>query len=599
MSASIHVLYVDDDEGFADRLADALSTHHEDMAVTVAHSVQAGEAQFVAADIDCIVSAYDFAERDGLDLLAAVRSESPDFPFLLCPKEGSERIASDAISAGVTDYLRRDEVGEQFATLAIRIEDAVSAYREQQETRETEQLFQEVTANSTDCLWVFDSDWEELLFVSGYDQIWHRPTEKIEENPEDFMNGVHPEDRAFVQDVMDRLSAGESVDVEYRILRGEGETGWVWVKAEPVTDESGAVVRVVGLTRDITERKTREQELELRTQAIDEAPVGIVITDPSLPDNPMVYVNDRFLELTGYDRSEALGRNCRFLQGEETRDEPVAELRAAIDEERPATVELRNYRKDGAMFWNRVSVAPVHDEGELRHFIGFQEPVTERKQRQQQLQVLDRILRHNIRNRITVVRSRAETIQSGSDGELATHAAHIIDACADLAGIAEKERIVTQSLSEYPQTAVQLRPLLRQAASVVAEEYTDASVTLDCPEGVTAVASPRIENAFEELLTNAITHTDAATPEVSVTVTPETDVVHVDIKDTCPPIPEMERDVLLGHEETPLSHGGGLGLWLVNLLVTQSDGTITVTSDGPRGNTVRVTLPTEADDESQ
>jgi PAS domain S-box-containing protein len=120
---------------------------------------------------------------------------------------------------------------------------------------------------------------------------------------------------------------------------------------------------------------------------MDEAPIGISISDPSRGDNPLIYVNDGFERLTGYDASAAVGRNCRFLQGEDTDPETVADLREAIDAREAATVELRNYRRDGTAFWNRVTVAPVTDGGgEVTHFVGFQRDVTDRKRDRQKLE---------------------------------------------------------------------------------------------------------------------------------------------------------------------------------------------------------------------
>ncbi|WP_169051740.1 PAS domain-containing protein [Halorhabdus amylolytica] len=132
----------------------------------------------------------------------------------------------------------------------------------------------------------------------------------------------------------------------------------------------------------VTDEGSRTRPIGPRARAMDAAPVGVVITDPGQPDNPIVYANERFQELTGYDESDVLGRNCRFLQGPDTDPSAVDEMQRAVDDEEPVTVELRNYRKDGSPFWNRVTLAPVtDDEGAVTHFVGFQEDITERRRR--------------------------------------------------------------------------------------------------------------------------------------------------------------------------------------------------------------------------
>jgi len=125
---------------------------------------------------------------------------------------------------------------------------------------------------------------------------------------------------------------------------------------------------------------------------MEKAPVGIVLSDPDQSDNPLVYVNERFCELTGYEESEILGRNCRFMQGPETDPESVAEIRDAIDNEEPVTTVLRNYRNDGEMFWNHVTIAPVRNtDGEVSNWVGFQEDATERIEREQQLELAETV----------------------------------------------------------------------------------------------------------------------------------------------------------------------------------------------------------------
>jgi PAS domain S-box-containing protein len=137
---------------------------------------------------------------------------------------------------------------------------------------------------------------------------------------------------------------------------------------------------------DVTGRKQAEEGLRLMQRAIEAATNGIVISDAQQPDMPILYVNPAFERITGYRRDEVVGRNCRFLQGED-RDQPaLGDLRAALRAERACQVVLRNYRKDGGLFWNELDIAPVHDDdGRLTHFVGVQNDITERKLAEEEL----------------------------------------------------------------------------------------------------------------------------------------------------------------------------------------------------------------------
>lgn len=111
---------------------------------------------------------------------------------------------------------------------------------------------------------------------------------------------------------------------------------------------------------------------------ISRSKVAAVISDPHLPDNPIIACNDAFTELTGYGADEILGRNCRFLRGELTEPGAAAALRAAIEAREPVMVDLFNYRKDSSVFRNAVMIAPLFDaQGEVRYFLGSQIAVDE------------------------------------------------------------------------------------------------------------------------------------------------------------------------------------------------------------------------------
>jgi len=121
-------------------------------------------------------------------------------------------------------------------------------------------------------------------------------------------------------------------------------------------------------------------------QAIEASRDGIIITAAGGTDRPIIYVNPAFEKLTGYRRDEILGRDCRFLRGTD-RDQPgLEEVRRALRGGSSCLVTVRNYRKDGSMFWNELSISPVYDDnGKLTHFIGIQKDISKRMAAQTQL----------------------------------------------------------------------------------------------------------------------------------------------------------------------------------------------------------------------
>jgi two-component system, cell cycle sensor histidine kinase and response regulator CckA len=156
-----------------------------------------------------------------------------------------------------------------------------------------------------------------------------------------------------------------------------------------------------------------QAELRMRDRAIQAVSQGIVITNPHAPDNPIVYASPSFAKLTGYDLEEVIGRNCRFLQGEETDPAATALLRAALAAGQAYTTELLNYRKDGSKFWNNLAISPVlGEDGELLQFVGVQTDVTERRELEAQLRQAQKLeavgqlaagIAHDFNNLLSVV----------------------------------------------------------------------------------------------------------------------------------------------------------------------------------------------------
>jgi signal transduction histidine kinase len=183
-------------------------------------------------------------------------------------------------------------------------------------------------------------------------------------------------------------------------------------------------------------------------------------------------------------------------------------------------------------------------------------------------------------------------ISAEASSAVAASAETILDTSDQLLGLAEKERQITELLLEKPtQSELDLDTRLRDVASTVESEHPDASVRVSCPDGLTIWATTQFGRALQELVTNAVVHDDSPSPDVAVTVSRTDEAVRIDVADTGPPIPEMERNVLTDElEQTPLYHGSGLGLWLVNVIVTRSGGVLSVAENSPTGNVVSIEL---------
>ncbi|MEK8045366.1 PAS domain S-box protein [Ideonella margarita] len=197
-----------------------------------------------------------------------------------------------------------------------------------------------------------------------------------------FLDALWPADRARGQALVEPLLRGEKDEVrqQLRYLTADGGVCWMQVQVQRLRDDDGQPVGFSGTLTDITEQRETEADLRLRNRAVDASSNGIVLTDIRKPGAPMVFINEGFTRLTGYSPEEALGRSCGFLQGGNTQQPGINDIRQAIALGEPCRVVLTNYRKDGARFDNDISIAPVHDEttGEITHYIGVLSDVTAR-----------------------------------------------------------------------------------------------------------------------------------------------------------------------------------------------------------------------------
>jgi PAS domain S-box-containing protein len=489
------------------------------------------------------------------------------------------------------DEQPRDEVfsesDELFVELVARlagqaVERAVherTLHEQNERLRAEKQRFQNIAETSFDTLYRLDTE-GSFTFVSlaverilGYD-----PEALVGEN---FLSLVAEESVEPAVAVFEQLLDGETVErVELAFERDDGTAAILEVNAAPVY-EDGELTAVQGVARDVTERREREAELRLKNRAVDDAQLGITIADATRPDNPLVYVNDGFERMTGYGSAAVLGQNCRFLQGEATDRETVEQLSGAVADERPVSVDILNYRADGTPFWNRLTITPIADEeGAVTHYLGFQDDITERKRTERLVALLNRVLRHNLRNDLNVLMGR------GADHP--TFEATI----EDLLALSERAREL-ESVARRQHDPRRLDPgdLLGGVAASHRERCPDATIDVAVATERDLCVGPEIERAVGELVGNALAHDTDPPTRVDIKAVDDGAFVAVTVADDGPGVPAMEASVIESGEETALEHGSGLGLWLVNWVVTRYGGSFQIHAPEEGGTVATVRLP--------
>ncbi|MBZ0096557.1 MAG: EAL domain-containing protein [Sulfuricella sp.] len=199
----------------------------------------------------------------------------------------------------------------------------------------------------------------------------------------------HPDDVEASRDHARRLLRGEAQNysMQKRYIRKDGSQIWINQTVSLVRELSGQPKYFIAVIEDISKRRQAEEALHVRERALVSSMNGIMITDAVAAHHPIIFVNPAFERITGYSAEEALGRGGSLLLGDDTGQIEAEEVRAALREEREAHVVLRDYRKDGSMFWNELSVSPVRDDaGRVTHFVGVINDITERKRYEEQLE---------------------------------------------------------------------------------------------------------------------------------------------------------------------------------------------------------------------
>lgn len=266
----------------------------------------------------------------------------------------------------------KDDTGKAVAVLSSGV-DITKQKKAEQELRDSEAKNRAILEAIPDVIFVHDKDGTIVeIQASDPSQLVAPKEDLIGKNVKE----VLPDDVSEqILEAFEKVHRTKTMEILETTVSGMDTIVDFESRLVPFEDD-----KILSIARDITKTKAAKRILNIRNRALEAAGNGILIADAKLPDFPIIYCNDSFNRMTGYTKSEVLGRNCRFLQEDDRDQKEIEIIRSAIEEHRPCHVILRNYRKDGTMFWNELTMTPIHDDnGELTHFIGVQNDVTTRK----------------------------------------------------------------------------------------------------------------------------------------------------------------------------------------------------------------------------
>jgi PAS domain S-box-containing protein len=374
--ASIHVLHVDDEPDFAELTAEFLKREDDNFTVTTATSASEGLEHLSSGEFDCIVSDYDMPTQNGIEFLKSVRENSSDLPFVLFTGKGSEEIAGEAISAGVTDYLQKDRGTDQYTVLANRLRNAVERHRAQRERKRQRKAIE----TAQEGISILNEDGEYIYVNQAYADIYEYEPEEVV--GEDWDLTCPTDETTIVEDVImptvakDGYWSGETTG-----LRADGTT---FVEDHTVAQtETGEIICSV---RDRSvEQKQKTTLTQFRT-LVETLNDPVYVVDET---GQFEYVNDAFIELAGYDRETIIGASPALIKSPEAVDRSEDHLGRILSSDGPNSIqfEIEILPKQGEPIpcEDHMGVLPYEGES-FKGSVGILRDISQRKERESMLQ---------------------------------------------------------------------------------------------------------------------------------------------------------------------------------------------------------------------
>lgn len=498
-----------------------------------------------------------------------------------------------------------DDDGEITALCGVST-DITDQKQREQELQRLKERFELAVEGANLGVWDWDIETDELTWTESMERLFGMDPGTFEGTYEAFAEYVHTDDLPTLEEeIAQAISTGEPLRTEYRIRSEDGKQLWVEGRAELVEDANGSR-HMVGVLTDITDRKEYEEALkeaqeELR-QIVDLVPDLVFVKNR---EGKYLLANEATAEAYGLTPEGVEGKlEADIIPSVDDSEEFRADDVEVIESGEPQKIpEEELMTADGERRILETTKIPYQTSGSGEDAVlGYARDVTELKKYEKQLEeqrdnleVINQVVRHDIRNELQLVLGYAEILREHAAEDDAEYIEQILNATRDALDITTTAREVTKVMlrSEADRTPVGVQHVLETQMDEVRANYerTIVSVAGAIPD-VRVLADDMLESVFRNLLNNAIVHNDKELREVTVSATTDDEWVRIRVADNGPGIPDDRKETVFGKEQKGLdSSGTGVGLYLVETLVTQYGGDVWIEDNDPDGAIFVVELP--------
>lgn len=259
--------------------------------------------------------------------------------------------------------------------------DVTDKIQKNQALQESLERYDIVAKATSDIIWDLDLESDIMRYNTSINKVFGYQENEVRNVREWWEKNIHPDDIEGVRNVLEAaLQKGtERFQIKYRFKDQKGNYRHIYDRAFVIKDPSGESTRIIGAMQDITKAKAERERIILQESVITNASDSIMITDAELNEgheSKIIFVNEAFCKMTGYQSTELIGKSPKILQGPGTSESQLEIMRQAVDTGRACEVEVINYRKDGTPFWVHISLSPVWSDNKIRHWIAIERDIT-------------------------------------------------------------------------------------------------------------------------------------------------------------------------------------------------------------------------------